>query len=124
MQKILVVDDDEEFISLLSQTLARSSEVVLEGTSDPTEALKWLIGGTRYDAIICDQSMPGMTGLELFHRLKIESPGHAGRVLFISGGEPNEGVKALIAGREVLWLSKPFENKALIATVQELIALK
>ena len=124
MKKILVIDDDELFISFLSQSLARSTQVAFEGTSAPKEALKWLIGGSKYNAIICDQSMPGMTGLEFFNRLKIESPEHASRVLFISGDEPNAGVKDLIAKGQVQWLSKPFQNKDLIAKVEALIALK
>ena len=124
MRQILVIDDDELFVSSLNLALARSSEVALETTTEPAEGLKWIISGRKFDAIICDQSMPKMSGFEFFNRLRIEAPDQAKRVLFISGAAPTKEVKELIASSAVHWLDKPFANKDLVAKLQQIIALE
>jgi two-component system, cell cycle sensor histidine kinase and response regulator CckA len=64
-RRVLCVDDDPAIGRLLTRWLGRRGYQVVP-TTDPEEAVEQLINApTPFDALITDQSMPRMTGLEL-----------------------------------------------------------
>ena len=66
--KILVVDDQKEFLELLALQLGRVGwEAIFAGSG--REALE-KVKGVRPTAILLDMRMPGMSGLELARLLK------------------------------------------------------
>src|SRR5213594_2426940 len=66
--KILVVDDQKEFLELLALQLGRIGwEAIFAGSG--REALE-KVKGVRPTAILLDMRMPGMSGLELARLLK------------------------------------------------------
>ena len=74
--RLLVVDDKEQYVNLLTETLsavARDTEVVASATGGE-EALA-AVAGTEFDVAVVDYKMPGMDGLELATRLKEAHPG-------------------------------------------------
>jgi len=70
--RILVVDDDRAFLSIVTDTLRESGHYV-DATTDPSDALRRVEGG-RYDVALRDLIMPSMTGLELGDQVKAASP--------------------------------------------------
>ena len=73
--RLLVVDDKEQYVTLLTETLsavARDTEVVASAT-DGNAALA-AVAGTEFDVAVVDYKMPGMDGLELASRLKEAHP--------------------------------------------------
>lgn len=70
---VLLVDDDPALRSALADVLAGSGLATAEA-SGGSEALE-VLQRQSVDAIVVDQSMPGMTGLELTRRLR-DMPAH------------------------------------------------
>ena len=81
--RILVVDDEPLIVDALKRTLAHHDVEVSTGAR---EALDRILAGERYDVILCDLLMPGMTGMELGDALARELPEQAERVVFMTGG--------------------------------------
>jgi two-component system, cell cycle sensor histidine kinase and response regulator CckA len=64
-KRVLCVDDDPAIGRLLVRWLGRQGYQAVP-SSEPTEAVEQLVSGSQpFDALITDQRMPGMTGLEL-----------------------------------------------------------
>ncbi len=71
---IMVVDDDGDFCAMLQEALERVGHDVVSA-SDPAEGLQAVIDDPAlWDLVITDQTMPGMTGLDLVARLKAKAP--------------------------------------------------
>ncbi len=64
---LLAIDDDETNLTLLRSVLSAYRVTTFSG---PAEALAALRDGLRPDLIVCDVTMPGMTGFELHGRLR------------------------------------------------------
>jgi len=71
---IVVVDDEPEIVSLVSETLEMDDFIVTSFTC-PMQALNSL-GDLEFNVIISDAHMPGMTGMEFLAKTKesIERP--------------------------------------------------
>jgi signal transduction histidine kinase/FixJ family two-component response regulator len=83
-RSILIVDDDARVLRSLRRSLARRHEV--EACEGATAALAVLAAGRRFDAILCDLHMPGVTGAEFYHRLREQLPGTEDTIIFMTGG--------------------------------------
>jgi CheY-like chemotaxis protein len=71
--RVLHVDDEEDqlrFTKMFLEELDR--EVTVDSVSDPDEAIR-LQGRNSYDLVISDYKMAGMTGIELFQRVRERS---------------------------------------------------
>ncbi|MFI5308695.1 MAG: diguanylate cyclase [Polyangiales bacterium] len=77
LRRVLIVDDDEISLRMLSSALGAHFEVVT--FTDGASAIN-LLKREHFDAIIADHFMPGMTGAELLDRGHALRPG-AARVL-------------------------------------------
>ncbi len=68
-KKLLVVEDEQAARDRLIRKLSHYGFEVV-AVSNGHEAWERLDKGERFDAIISDQQMPGMTGLELLTRVR------------------------------------------------------
>jgi YesN/AraC family two-component response regulator len=66
--KILIVDDEKEFLEFLKDRLIVKSHLV-NTACDGKKALE-LIKSNIYDLVFLDHNMPGLTGLELLRYIK------------------------------------------------------
>jgi PAS domain S-box-containing protein len=68
--RVMVVDDEEPLVFLLSRVLRRMGYAV-DGYTSPRQALDAFIAEPRaYNAVVTDLSMPGMTGIDLARALR------------------------------------------------------
>jgi len=73
--RVLVVDDDATTRTLVSRTLLRMKVAATFEADSGEQALEaFAATGPAIDLVICDWTMPGMTGLDLFRRLRAERP--------------------------------------------------
>jgi signal transduction histidine kinase len=109
--RLLVVDDEPLVGTVIQRTLGGEFEIVAVG-SGPA-ALKLLEAGERFDLILCDLLMPGMSGMALHAALARLSPALAGRMVFLSGGAFTPEAREFLAapGRECI--DKPFDLEAI-----------
>ncbi|MBM4446818.1 MAG: PAS domain S-box protein [Chloroflexi bacterium] len=118
--KILVVDDEPVVRRLLSQVLTEEGHEV-EATDDGKDALN-RIKSNRYNLILLDIKLPGMSGSELYERIKEIAESLAQRVVFITGDVIGVDTEAFIARTGVPYIHKPFDVKKLSTEIKRLLA--
>lgn len=109
--RILVIDDDEPMGWVIRRALREQAEIVSE--TDPFEALRRLGADRKFDLVLCDVMMPGMTGIQLFDTLSWSRPDYVDRFAFMTshGLAPAEETRLNAAGVPVLM--KPFRTPQL-----------
>jgi CheY-like chemotaxis protein len=103
--KVLVVDDDPTVLRAFRRVLSPDHEVVT--ARDGAEALHMVLGGLRIDAIICDIGMPKLDGPAFFSELFELRPQMMPRVVFCTGGQPNEKTQRFLDRLQAPLLHKP-----------------
>jgi CheY-like chemotaxis protein len=115
--RVLIVDDEPAIGRALSRLLERDlHEVLVVGRAE--DALQLLLSD-RFDVILCDVTMPGMTGIELYERLASERPDVAERIVFLTGGTFTDAAEAFFRDSVRSVLVKPIDAAAVRALVQE-----
>ncbi len=112
--KVLLVDDDIDLLETLQEQL-RCEGFAVKACSSPDAALEE-IQITEFAAIVSDQHMPGMTGLEFFARSRALQP-HASRVLITGVLALDTVVSAINHGEIFRFLAKPWSRAELLATI-------
>ena len=113
--KVLLVDDEKEFLETLASRLElRGLKVsaVTSGEQAVSEAQK-----QDYDAIVVDLSMPGIDGLETLKRIKADNP-DAEIIMLTGHGSVQSGVEAMKLGAGD-FLQKPVELSQLMEKIGE-----
>lgn len=115
-ERILVVDDDPEIITIL-RTLLESHGFAVYTASDGITALHYL-HQVAPDLIILDVLMPGMDGKEVCQRIRRHSPVP---ILFLTAmGEVDSVVDGLSRGADD-YMTKPFHPAELVARVRAMM---
>ncbi len=114
--RVLVVDDEELVRATIRMTLQREGMQVIEFDS-PGAALQYLETnpGDSLDLLLTDQTMPGMTGIQLATRVRALRPSLP--VLLVSGNLNETERKWILALKPAVTLDKPFSRKLLLAAV-------
>jgi DNA-binding NtrC family response regulator len=116
--KILVVDDEADFVSLIQTILTQEGYGVDTATS-ATQAIA-LQHKNAYDLALVDLRMPEMTGLELLQYLKARDKSIF-VILMTAYGSFSVGIEALRRGATD-YVAKPFKNKVLKEKVAEALS--
>jgi len=115
-QTILIVDDTQENILLLSEVL--ESDYMTKAAIDGERALKIAFAAEPPDLILLDVMMPGMSGYEVCKRLK-ENPNtsHIPVIFVTAMGEVEDETKGLELGA-VDYITKPISPPIVMARVK------
>lgn len=114
--KLLLVDDEEDFISALAERLRIRNYDASLATSG--EAAMLLIQRDRPDIVILDLKMPGMGGMQTLKQIKAKDP--TIDVIMVTGSVDSKvGESALSAGATD-HLVKPFDIKSLVEKIQDI----
>jgi len=113
--RVLLVDDEEEFLSVLASRLeARDLKV---STATRGEEAVEIVDRKDFDAIILDMAMPGMDGLETLQKIKENHP-DAEIIILTGHGTIKSGVTAMKLGAED-FLEKPVDIRELMEKIQD-----
>jgi len=115
--RVLVVDDEPAVGRTIRRLLSAEHDV--EMTTNAAEALQRIIGGAKFDVILCDLMMPVMTGMELHAALTNAQTGHAERMVFLTGGAFTPAARNFVDKVPNARLEKPFALQTLRALVNE-----
>ncbi|MGI1671925.1 MAG: response regulator [Neptuniibacter sp.] len=117
--KILIVDDARFIRDHVSRIVKdHFPEFLVDAAEDGSVGCD-LMGKTKYDLILCDWEMPGMSGLEVLQWAR-QQPDYKDVpfVMVTSRGERDYVLKAIQAGVND-YMGKPFEDSALVEKVKK-----
>ncbi|MFN7147593.1 MAG: ATP-binding protein, partial [Myxococcota bacterium] len=118
--RVLLVDDEQAVTRVLTALLGDTHQTA--ACHDPTQALTLLATDRRWDAVICDLRMPGLSGAALYTRVKQLDPAVAARFVFTTGGALENADADIVAESGRPLLAKPFTRKRLLAAIDTVIA--
>ncbi|MBM9603048.1 response regulator [Desulfopila inferna] len=113
--KVLLVDDEEDFIHTLSQRLeVRGLKVT--GATRGADAVD-LVDKQEFDAIVLDLAMPGMDGLETLKKIRENHP-EAEIIILTGHASVKTSIEAMKLGAED-YLEKPVDMQDLLKKIEE-----
>ena len=112
-KKVLVVEDDEVIVGLISHILTRNSYVV-HTTFDALEADE-MLSRDQYDAILLDLKMPN-GGVDFIRRIERTNPALLEKIIVVTAAF-DEVLKVADLPLHAI-VRKPFEIAALLDTVR------
>jgi len=116
VSKILVVDDEENIVDLLSSYLRSEGFQVEVATDGPTALAK--ARAFRPDVVVLDIMLPGLDGIEVLRQLRSESPVYV--VMLTAKTEEADKVVGLSVGADD-YVTKPFSPRELSARIRAML---
>lgn len=120
MNKILIIDDDQDIRLLLNRFLSKNG-FVTETASNGESAIE-LLKQDIFDLILCDFKLPDITGLELIPRIKILNP-EASTIIITGYSDVKVAVKTIKLGAYD-YVTKPLYPDEILLTIKQAIASK
>ena len=118
-KKILIVDDDKDFLKALKIVLEDKGYVIVTAL-DGAEALE-AARAESPDLILLDIMLPGMNGLKVCRFLKFDENYKDIPIIIVSAKADQEDKQL---GRQMgaeLYITKPFENEELFHAINQLM---
>lgn len=116
--RIVVVDDEESNLLLMSRLLERRGHTVMSFSSGP-DAIRWLDrSGRPVDIIVLDMVMPEKSGIDTFRELR--AAGIRLPVLFISGYAEDGHVQQVLAEPGTSFMPKPLDMHRFVEFIEKM----
>ncbi|MGD9097084.1 MAG: response regulator [Desulfobacterales bacterium] len=111
--RVLLIDDEEEFVATLAERL-RLRGIAADWTTSAEAGLR-RAAETTYDIAVLDVKMPGVSGIDLKSRIQALSP--ETKYIFLTG---HGSEKDFIAGKSIseFYLIKPVQIDDLVEKLQ------
>jgi two-component system response regulator HupR/HoxA len=117
---VLVIDDERQSQDALRRVLADDFRVLTASTADEATLL---LQNEMVHAILCDQRMPGMQGVDFLKEVRERWPDPVRMI--ISGYTASEDIIAGINEAGIFqYITKPWDPDELLATVREALRLR
>jgi CheY-like chemotaxis protein len=117
---VLVVDDELPIATTMRELLGLEHEIFI--ATGAREALAVIRSGANFDVIFCDLMMPGMSGVDLYEQLRVQSPGLERKIVFMTGGAFTTRAAEFLASVDNRRIEKPFSLGLLERIVREMAA--
>ena len=117
METILIVDDEKNYLLVLSAVLEEEGYEVLT-TASSLEALE-ILKASDVDLVLTDMKMPGLDGIELLEQIKNRDP-ELPVIMMTAHGTVDKAVEAMQKGA-YSYILKPFDNERMTLYVQKAI---
>ena len=119
MVKVLIVDDEDTILSLLSAIVSSMPEVTIIRARDGQEAIA-TAHKENPDLMLLDNKMPGISGLEVCRSIKADPALAHIRILMLSCQGQNFNWQLAQDLGAAAYITKPFDTTALLDKVKEL----
>ena len=116
MATLLLIDDDNAVRQMLDSLFSSTHEC---HTADRAEQALEYLQFQRYDVVITDVSMPGLSGVEILQQIKKL---HTATPVIVISGRPDQYRDTVLEMGAFAFLEKPFSLTAIEASVADAIA--
>lgn len=119
MARVMIVEDEPHIVESLKFLLIRDGFNV-DAFEDGEQAYAALTTAPPPDVLVLDVMLPSLNGFELLRRIRAAAPLSKIPVLLLTAkGQRRDRECAMAAGADK-FMTKPFSNAELVATVKEL----
>ncbi|MCR5324662.1 MAG: response regulator [Lachnospiraceae bacterium] len=119
-KRILIVDDDPQYLGLVRQWLSEDYNVSL--ASSGIQAIKYL-GKNKVDLILLDHEMPVTSGPQVLEMLRSDEETKTIPVMFLTGKSDKESVMAVVALHPEGYFLKSISREKLLKELKEFFML-
>jgi len=113
--KVLLVDDEEEFVTTLAERL-QIRDILTFVATDGEQAFQ-VMETDRPPVVVLDVMMPGLSGLDVLKRIRRDHP--ATQIILLTGhGSTRDGIKGMRLGA-FDYIMKPVQIEDLIQKMNE-----
>jgi excisionase family DNA binding protein len=117
--KVLVVDDDEELVSLITEVLQRDGRFQVRSARTGFEA-GMLVREYGPDVLVLDVMLPDINGKDVCQRLRADASLNRLKILCISGMVDERKIRDLKRAGANDFLAKPFDIEKLVRRICKL----
>lgn len=119
IKKILVADDDNNVLFLISELLTRQKYQVFQAVNGD-QAIREATS-LHPDLMVLDIMMPGIDGIEVCRRIKASPDTSDIKVIMLTAKTSGKDMEAGMAAGADYYLTKPFKIYELTEKIKELI---
>jgi CheY-like chemotaxis protein len=112
--RILIVDDDRAVAAAIGRVLRPLEPTFVQSAVGGVARIE---AGARFEAVLCDIQMPGMTGMEFYDAVAKIAPDVARRIVFVTGSVMTPELLAFFERAQCACIPKPFRSSELRAAV-------
>jgi DNA-binding NtrC family response regulator len=120
MQKILVVDDEQNVLNALRRELNEFFEI--ETFDKPADAIE-RSRKVNFDLVVADYLMPDMNGLEFLKQFKVSQP-DASRLLLSGKADINALIRTINETHVYRFIAKPWEKTELLSSIRQALVYR
>lgn len=118
-KKILIVDDDEDFLELFCERFRDLGAKDVVSAINGEEAFTKLRDDPNITVLICDCMMPELDGLTLKEKINLEMPERQLLTIIVSG-YGTESLRDLASSLGIQkWIDKPVEDPTVLNILEE-----
>ncbi|WP_002637738.1 PAS domain S-box protein [Myxococcus hansupus] len=119
--QVLVIDDEPAVGRSLARIIGMKHRVTVVNNGE--DALAVLTSGAPFDAVFCDLMMPGISGMDVYERVRERGDGVAQRFIFITGGSYTTRARQFLERVPNLQIEKPFDVETIHQSLGQLLGL-
>ncbi|OGC05231.1 hypothetical protein A2276_04765 [candidate division WOR-1 bacterium RIFOXYA12_FULL_43_27] len=120
MSKLLLIDDEREFVEMLSVVLKRAGNQMLEAFNGE-DGIK-IAKKEKPDVILLDINMPKMDGHEVALRLKNDEETKMIPIIIVTAKKDSETISRSFDLEVADYITKPFENSVLLEKIKKALS--
>lgn len=120
--RILVIDDDAAVGRMIKRVLDRHYDITIETSS--ASAVYRVVLGADYDVILCDVTMPIMSGIDVYKAVIAARPELVLQFIFMSDGIRGAEAQEFFDKTCSTLVDKPFTIDALLRAIESVLRLE
>lgn len=117
---VLIVDDEPQVRSVIRRHVQAQGWRAVEAGSGAQGLELLLHGGMRFDAVVCDLRMPGISGVQVHDALRDKAPHLLRHFLFLTGDLSSTEAREFRDRCTVPIVTKPFVGSELMGQLREI----
>jgi len=121
--ELLIVEDREVMLKIIRRLLIQIGFARIDQAANGLEAIE-MIGKKRYDLILSDWNMDGMSGFELLKAVRSDPGASATPFILVTAEAKRENILAAKAAGASGYLVKPFKLDVFERTLDRVLAAK